>query len=80
MQSAVRVLGQSIGAATLIYVPDSTWSPSLAIDMSMDGAPLSDILRTLRDRCGSPAGSLDAIYAEAPGGIWSGDGYYVELL
>jgi hypothetical protein len=57
-------VARALGATSLLYLPDSSYAPSLALEMLEDNYSLGQILDFLQVKCGPPATTISSIRHE----------------
>lgn len=62
VRSVCRTIGTCIGASRLLYVPDSAYCPSRALDFVEQDIPLDAIVDWLRRTCGPPSQDIPSIH------------------
>jgi hypothetical protein len=95
VRSVCRTIGTCIGASQLLYVPDSAYCPSRALDFVEQDIPLDAIVDWLRITCGPPSQDVPSIHQPLSDvemdelipswrsyddcRIYSANGYFVEV-
>jgi hypothetical protein len=80
-------LSQFFRCNRAIYIPDSNWRPSGAVDFVYDSASIDDVEAWLFAECGQPAHALGDIYVKKQTILdgklydkWEGNGYFIDTF
>jgi len=78
LRRACRAVGAILGSTRAIYLPDSAYQESAALEVVWDGGGVAAVEAWLRQRVGPPAPTLASIVRTRDDGQWASRGYSID--